>query len=95
MTVALSLVVVCSVRPLVLHRRHGQQTCRLSVGRSWPDGWTLMLAVSLASWWCLAADFWWGAAAGIGNGFGTAFLYRGLSSAGWEWSPPCPASGRP
>jgi drug/metabolite transporter (DMT)-like permease len=27
-----------------------------------------------------AADFWWGAAAGVGNGFGTAFLYRGLSS---------------
>ncbi|HEX8781557.1 MAG TPA: DMT family transporter [Nocardioides sp.] len=27
-----------------------------------------------------AADLWWGAAAGIGNGFGTAFLYRGLSS---------------
>jgi len=26
------------------------------------------------------ADFWWGAAAGLGNGFGTAFLYRGLSS---------------
>ena len=23
---------------------------------------------------------WWGAAAGVGNGFGTAFLYRGLSS---------------
>jgi drug/metabolite transporter (DMT)-like permease len=27
-----------------------------------------------------AADYWWGAAAGVGNGFGTAFLYRGLSS---------------
>ncbi len=27
-----------------------------------------------------ATDIWWGAAAGIGNGFGTAFLYRGLSS---------------
>ena len=27
-----------------------------------------------------AADLWWGAAAGVGNGFGTAFLYRGLSS---------------
>ena len=27
-----------------------------------------------------AADFWWGVAAGVGNGFGTAFLYRGLSS---------------
>ncbi len=26
------------------------------------------------------ADYWWGAAAGVGNGFGTAFLYRGLSS---------------
>ena len=26
------------------------------------------------------ADFWWAAAAGVGNGFGTAFLYRGLSS---------------
>jgi drug/metabolite transporter (DMT)-like permease len=26
------------------------------------------------------ADLWWGAAAGVGNGFGTAFLYRGLSS---------------
>jgi drug/metabolite transporter (DMT)-like permease len=25
-------------------------------------------------------DLWWGAAAGLGNGFGTAFLYRGLSS---------------
>jgi drug/metabolite transporter (DMT)-like permease len=25
-------------------------------------------------------DVWWGAAAGVGNGFGTAFLYRGLSS---------------
>ncbi len=25
-------------------------------------------------------DLWWGAAAGVGNGFGTAFLYRGLSS---------------
>jgi drug/metabolite transporter (DMT)-like permease len=25
-------------------------------------------------------DLWWGAAAGIGNGVGTAFLYRGLSS---------------
>ena len=24
--------------------------------------------------------YWWGAAAGVGNGFGTAFLYRGLSS---------------
>jgi drug/metabolite transporter (DMT)-like permease len=24
-------------------------------------------------------DLWWGAAAGIGNGVGTAFLYRGLS----------------
>jgi len=27
-----------------------------------------------------AADLWWGAAAGVGNGVGTAFLYRGLSS---------------
>jgi drug/metabolite transporter (DMT)-like permease len=27
-----------------------------------------------------AADLWWGVAAGVGNGFGTAFLYRGLSS---------------
>ena len=27
-----------------------------------------------------ATDLWWGAAAGVGNGFGTAFLYRGLSS---------------
>jgi drug/metabolite transporter (DMT)-like permease len=27
-----------------------------------------------------AADFWWAVAAGCGNGFGTAFLYRGLSS---------------
>jgi len=27
-----------------------------------------------------AADLWWGAAAGVGNGFGTAFLYRGLAS---------------
>jgi uncharacterized membrane protein len=27
-----------------------------------------------------AADLWWGAAAGLGNGIGTAFLYRGLSS---------------
>jgi drug/metabolite transporter (DMT)-like permease len=27
-----------------------------------------------------AADVWWGAAAGVGNGFGTAFLYRGLAS---------------
>ena len=26
------------------------------------------------------ADIWWGAAAGVGNGFGTLFLYRGLSS---------------
>ena len=26
------------------------------------------------------SDLWWGAAAGVGNGFGTAFLYRGLSS---------------
>jgi drug/metabolite transporter (DMT)-like permease len=26
------------------------------------------------------SDLWWAAAAGIGNGFGTAFLYRGLSS---------------
>ena len=26
------------------------------------------------------ADLWWGAVAGVGNGFGTAFLYRGLSS---------------
>jgi drug/metabolite transporter (DMT)-like permease len=26
------------------------------------------------------ADLAWGAAAGVGNGFGTAFLYRGLSS---------------
>jgi drug/metabolite transporter (DMT)-like permease len=28
----------------------------------------------------VAADFAWGAAAGIGNGTGTAFLYRGLAS---------------
>jgi drug/metabolite transporter (DMT)-like permease len=28
----------------------------------------------------VAADFWWGALAGVGNGVGTAFLYRGLSS---------------
>ena len=27
-----------------------------------------------------STDFCWGAIAGIGNGFGTAFLYRGLSS---------------
>jgi drug/metabolite transporter (DMT)-like permease len=27
-----------------------------------------------------ASSLWWGAAAGVGNGFGTAFLYRGLSS---------------
>ncbi|QIG42687.1 EamA family transporter [Nocardioides anomalus] len=27
-----------------------------------------------------ASDFAWGALAGVGNGFGTAFLYRGLSS---------------
>jgi drug/metabolite transporter (DMT)-like permease len=26
------------------------------------------------------SDLWWGAAAGIGNGFGTAFLYRGLAT---------------
>jgi drug/metabolite transporter (DMT)-like permease len=26
------------------------------------------------------SDLWWGAAAGVGNGFGTAFLYRGLAS---------------
>lgn len=26
------------------------------------------------------ADLWWGAVAGVGNGVGTAFLYRGLSS---------------
>jgi drug/metabolite transporter (DMT)-like permease len=28
----------------------------------------------------VTSDLWWGAAAGVGNGFGTAFLYRGLSS---------------
>jgi drug/metabolite transporter (DMT)-like permease len=28
----------------------------------------------------VAVDIWWGAAAGLGNGVGTAFLYRGLSS---------------
>lgn len=27
-----------------------------------------------------AADLWWGVLAGVGNGFGTAFLYRGLSA---------------
>jgi drug/metabolite transporter (DMT)-like permease len=27
-----------------------------------------------------STDVWWGVAAGVGNGFGTAFLYRGLSS---------------
>lgn len=27
-----------------------------------------------------AADLWWAGAAGVANGFGTAFLYRGLSS---------------
>ncbi len=27
-----------------------------------------------------AADLWWAGSAGIANGFGTAFLYRGLSS---------------
>ncbi len=26
------------------------------------------------------SDAWWGVAGGVGNGFGTAFLYRGLSS---------------
>lgn len=26
-----------------------------------------------------AHDYWWGVAGGVGNGFGTAFLYRGLS----------------
>lgn len=26
-----------------------------------------------------ARDYWWGVAGGVGNGFGTAFLYRGLS----------------
>ena len=26
-----------------------------------------------------ASDFWWAVAAGVANGFGTAFLYRGLS----------------
>ena len=26
------------------------------------------------------ADLWWAVVAGVGNGFGTAFLYRGLSS---------------
>ncbi len=26
------------------------------------------------------SDYWWAVAAGVGNGFGTAFLYRGLSS---------------
>lgn len=29
----------------------------------------------------VAADWMWGALAGVGGGFGTAFLYRGLSSA--------------
>src|SRR5687768_17628191 len=27
-----------------------------------------------------ATSLWWAAVAGVGNGFGTAFLYRGLSS---------------
>ena len=27
-----------------------------------------------------SADLWWAVVAGVGNGFGTAFLYRGLSS---------------
>jgi uncharacterized membrane protein len=44
-------------------------------------GGTLMLAVSLLLGGDpRPADFWWGTAAGLGNGFGTAFLYRGLSS---------------
>jgi drug/metabolite transporter (DMT)-like permease len=44
-------------------------------------GAVLMLALSLVvDGEPTSADLWWGAAAGLGNGFGTAFLYRGLSS---------------
>lgn len=41
----------------------------------------LVLAVALADGGDpTRADLLWGVAAGVGNGFGTAFLYRGLSS---------------
>jgi drug/metabolite transporter (DMT)-like permease len=44
-------------------------------------GAAMILALSLGvDGHPVAADFWWGALAGIGNGVGTAFLYRGLSS---------------
>ncbi len=44
-------------------------------------GAAVVLAVSLAVPGSpTAADLWWAAAGGIANGFGTAFLYRGLSS---------------
>ena len=42
------------------------------------------VAVAASALWLggepTTTDFWWGAAAGVGNGFGTAFLYRGLAS---------------
>jgi uncharacterized membrane protein len=44
-------------------------------------GGVLVLALSAVSGGePTTSDLWWGAAAGVGNGFGTAFLYRGLSS---------------
>jgi drug/metabolite transporter (DMT)-like permease len=44
-------------------------------------GAVLVLAVSLfVDGDPTRSDLWWAVAAGIGNGFGTAFLYRGLSS---------------
>jgi drug/metabolite transporter (DMT)-like permease len=44
-------------------------------------GGVLVLAASLVvNGDPTAGDLWWGVAAGFGNGFGTAFLYRGLSS---------------
>jgi len=55
-------------------------------------GATLVLAMSLfLGGDPTTADLWWGAAAGIGNGFGTAFLYRGL--AGGRMGVVAPVSG--
>ncbi len=44
-------------------------------------GATLVLLLSLVTDGSpTSADLWWCVAGGVGNGFGTAFLYRGLSS---------------
>lgn len=64
----------------VFSKRHGAWVTSVAVQLGALAGTVVAIVVLGLGGTATAADWWWGSAAGLGVGAGTAFLYRGLAA---------------